>query len=137
KIIVLTVHEDDNIVFAAFQTGIVDYMIKSSTAEEIIEGIRSAYHDDSPIRPIIAKKLRNELVRVKNTEAKLMNTLNLISALTPSELEILKLLCQGKNRKNIADMRSVEIETIKKQINGILKKFDMQRTKDVVKTVND
>lgn len=137
KIIVLTVHEDDNIVFAAFQTGIVDYIIKSATQEEIVDGIRSAYQDDSPIRPIIAKKLRNELVRVKNMESKLMSTLNIISTLTPSELEILKLLCQSNSRQKIADMRSVEMETIKKQINGILKKFNMQRTKDVVKLVNE
>ncbi|WP_168120302.1 response regulator transcription factor [Paenibacillus sp. HB172176] len=137
KIIVLTVHEDDNIVFAAFQTGIVDYMIKSASREEIIEGIRSAYTDDSPIRPMIAKKLRNELVRVKKTESKLMAALNIISTLTPSEIEILKLLSQSYGRKEIATMRSVEMETIKKQINGILKKFDKQRTKDVVKLVNE
>ncbi|WP_214627142.1 response regulator transcription factor [Paenibacillus agaridevorans] len=137
KIIVLTVHEDDNIVFAAFQTGIVDYVIKSATPEEIIEAIRSAYHDDSPIRPIIAKKLRNELVRIKKSEARLMSALNTISTLTPSELEILKLLCQSNNRQQIADMRSVEVETIKKQINGILRKFNVQRTKEVVKLMNE
>ncbi len=137
KIIVLTVHEDDNIIFAAFQTGIVDYMIKSSTPEEIADGIRSAYQDDSPIRPIIAKKLRNELVRVKNTETKLMSVLNIISLLTPSELEILKLLCQSHSRQKIAELRSVELETIKKQINGILKKFNMQRSKDVVRLINE
>lgn len=137
KIIVLTVHEDDNIVYAAFQTGIVDYIIKSATPEEIIEGVRSAYHDDSPIRPIIAKKLRNELVRIKNTESRLLSTLTIISTLTPSELDILKLLCQANNRQQIADMRSVEVETIKKQINGILKKFNKQRSKDIVKIVNE
>lgn len=137
KIIVLTVHEDDNIVFAAFQTGIVDYMIKSATPEEIIEGIRSAYHDDSPIRPIIAKKLRNELVRIKKSEARLMSALNTVSTLTPSELEILKLLCQSYNRQQIAEMRSVEVETIKKQINGILRKFSLQRTKEVVSLMKE
>lgn len=137
KIIVLTVHEDDNIVFAAFQTGIVDYMIKSATPEEIIEGIRSAYQDDSPIRPIIAKKLRNELVRIKKSEARLMSALNTVSTLTPSELEILKLLCQSYNRQQIAEMRSVEVETIKKQINGILRKFSLQRTKEVVSLMKE
>jgi DNA-binding NarL/FixJ family response regulator len=137
KIIVLTVHEDDNIVFAAFQNGIVDYLIKSATPDEIIAGVRAAYLDDSPIRPIIARKLRSELVRVKNNEAALMALLNTISSLTPSQLDILKLLCQHKSRQQIAELRSVEVETIKKQINGILKKFNMSRTSEVVGRLNE
>lgn len=137
KIIVLTVHEDDNIVYAAFQNGIVDYLIKSATPDEIIAGIRSAYLDDSPIRPMIARKLRSEMVRVKNNESVVMALLNIVSSLTPSQLEILKLLCQHKSRQQIAELRSVEVETIKKQINGILKKFNMSRTSEVVKKLNE
>jgi len=137
KIILLTVHEDDNIVFAAFKTGIVDYIIKSFPEEEIVEGIIAAYRDDSPIRPMIAKKLRNELVRSKNHESLLMNTLNIISSLTASELEVLKLLCQNRNRRQIALLRSVEEETIKKQVNSILRKFNKRRTKEIVKLVTE
>lgn len=137
KVILLTVHEDDNIVFAAFKTGIVDYIIKSSAEEIIVEGIIAAYRDDSPIRPMIAKKLRNELVRTKNNESMLMNTLNIISTLTASELDVLKLLSQNKTRQQIALQRSVEEETIKKQVTSILRKFNKHRTKEIVKIVNE
>jgi len=137
KIILLTVHEDDNIVFAAFKTGIVDYLVKSVEETEIVEAIHAAYIDDSPIRPMIAKKLRNELARTKNYESLLMNTLTTMSSLTSSEIEILKLLCEDKNRKQIAQLRSVEEETIKKQINSILKKFNKRRSKEIVKLMND
>jgi DNA-binding NarL/FixJ family response regulator len=57
--------------------------------------------------------------------------------LTQSELEVLKLLCNGLKRKEIADIRTVEIETIKKQINSLLKKFDKSSTKEIVKKVNE
>jgi DNA-binding NarL/FixJ family response regulator len=136
KIIVTTVHDDDNIVFAAFQTGIVDYVIKTTSAAEIVDAIRSAYNDLSPIRPIIAQKIRNEFKRIKNNEESLIFVLKMISELTPSELEVLKLLCNDKSRRQIADERCVEFDTVKKQISSILKKFNMENTKQIVSAVN-
>ncbi|WP_284036476.1 response regulator transcription factor [Neobacillus sp. 114] len=137
KIIMLTVHQDNNIVFAAFQTGIVDYLMKASPKEEIIEAIYSAYNNQSPIRPIIAEKIRTEFARIKKSEDQLTYFFKIIANLTQSELEILKLLCSGLKRKEIADIRAVEVETIKKQITSLLKKFDKNSTKEVITEVNE
>lgn len=137
KIIVVTVHKDDNIIFAAFQSGIIDYLLKSAPKEEIVDAIRLAYADRSPIRPMIAQKIREEFARIKNTESSMIYIVRVISELTPSELQVLKLLCENKTRKQIAEERIVESETVKKQINSILKKFDMKRSADVVKAVNE
>jgi DNA-binding NarL/FixJ family response regulator len=137
KIIVLTVHKDDNIIFAAFQSGIMDYVLKTAPKEEIVEAIRSAYQDRSPIRPMIAQKIRSEFQRVKKTEQSLLYVIQIISELTPSELQVLKLLCENKPRKKIAEERSVEAETIKKQIGSILKKFQMDNIASVVSSVNE
>ena len=57
--------------------------------------------------------------------------------LTHSELEVLKLLCSGLKRKDIAEIRAVEVETIKKQISSLLKKFDKSNTKEVITEVNE
>lgn len=137
KIIVVTVHKDDNIIFAAFQTGIIDYVLKSAPKEEITEAIRLAYADRSPIRPMIAHKIREEFARIKKTENSLLYIIRIISELTPSELQVLKLLCEYKTRRQIAEERIVEYETVKKQISSILKKFHMSSAADVVKTVNE
>ncbi|WP_422661182.1 response regulator [Paenibacillus sp. EC2-1] len=137
KIIMLTVHQDNNIVFAAFQTGIVDYLMKSAPKEEIIEAIYSAANNQSPIRPIIAEKIRHEFARIKKSEDQLTYFFKIIASLTQSELEVLKLLCSGLKRKEIAEIRAVEVETIKKQISGLLKKFDKDSTKDIITEVNE
>lgn len=137
KIIVVTVHKDDNIIFAAFQTGIIDYLLKSAPKEEIVDAIRSAYADRSPIRPMIAQKIREEFVRIKKTETSMIYIIRIISELTPSELQVLRLLCENKTRRQIAEERIVESETVKKQINSILKKFNMKRSAEVVKAVNE
>ncbi|MFD0713600.1 response regulator [Paenibacillus sp. GCM10027626] len=137
KIIVVTVHKDDNIIFAAFQTGIIDYVLKSAEAAEIEEAIRLAAADRSPIRPMIAHKIREEFARIKKTESSLLYTIQMIAGLTPSELQVLKLLCEFKTRRQIAEERIVEYETVKKQIHSILKKFNMSSTVDVVRMVNE
>lgn len=137
KIIIVTVHKDDNIIFAAFQTGIIDYLVKSAAQEEVIEAIRSAYRDSSPIRPMIAKSIRSEFVRIKRTESSILFVIQIISELTPSELQVLKLLCEKKTRKQIAEERCVEYETVKKQMTSILKKFNMASSADIISTVNE
>lgn len=137
KIVMLTVHQDNNIVFAAFQTGIVDYLMKSAPKEEIIEAIYSAAKNQSPIRPIIAEKIRQEFARIKKSEDHLTHFFKIIANLTPSELEVLKLLCSGMKRKEIAEARAVEVETIKKQISSLLKKFDKNSTKEIVIDVTE
>jgi DNA-binding NarL/FixJ family response regulator len=137
KIVMLTVHQDNNIVFAAFQTGIVDYLIKSAPKEEIIEAIYSAANNQSPIRPIIAEKIRQEFARIKKSEDQLTHFFKIVTTLTQSELEVLKLLCSGLKRKEIAEIRAVEVETIKKQISSLLKKFDKNNTKEIIVEVNE
>lgn len=137
KMIMLTVHKDDNIVFASFQSGIVDYLTKDASPFEITEAVREAYNDVSPIRPIVADKIRNEFQRLKKTEQSLMYVLQIISDLTKSELQILSLLCEGKTRREIAEIRSVEHDTIKKQISSLLKKFNAESTRQMVNGIND
>jgi DNA-binding NarL/FixJ family response regulator len=132
KIIMFTVYIDDKIVFSAFQTGIVDYVVKSSGKDEIIEGIRSAYINHSPIRPIIAEKIRNEFKRTRAMEKNLLYMLHLTSTLTPSELVTLRLICTGMTRRQIAEKRFVTSETIKKQIGNILSKTGASNSRQLV-----
>lgn len=136
KIIMLTVHEDETTIFEAFSFAITDYIVKTSSSEEILAGIRNAYQGTSPIRSNIAEKMRREFVRVKRSEASLLLTLSALSKLTASELAILKLFCQGYSKRQIAQMRTVEYDTIKKQTTNILKKFEAERMSDITHVLN-
>lgn len=137
KIVFLTVHEDDETVFNAFENGAVDYVFKSVSGEEIITAIRQAYRGSSPIRPEVASKIRNEFSRIRKHETDIIQSVYLISQLTTSERDILNLLLQGKRPAEIAASRQVELTTIKSQINLLLKKFNKKRTKEVVKLIKE
>jgi two-component system vancomycin resistance associated response regulator VraR len=131
RIVFLTVHEDDETVFNAFETGAVDYVLKSSPSAEIVKSIRSAKRGESPIRPEIAYKIRSEFSRIRKNQAKLFEAMTILQQLTPTELEIVDLLLVNKKIADIAKIRQVEMSTIKSQINVILKKFNKRRTKEV------
>lgn len=137
KIVFLTIHEDDETVFKAFETGAVDYVLKSSPSKEIISSIRSAYYGKSPIRPEIAFKIRNEFSRIKKNEASIIEVMNTIAQLTPSQREIIALLLKGMKLSEVANIRCVEESTIKSQVNDILKKFNKKRTKEVISIINE
>ncbi|NLP34288.1 MAG: response regulator transcription factor [Clostridiales bacterium] len=137
KIIILTVYEEDEFVFSAFQLGVCDYMLKNSTYQEIINGIKAAYLGQSPIRPEIAGKIRNEFKRIKSYENSFLYMLNILSSLTSSELEILYLIAKGYTRKEICAERHVEMSTVKTQIHNILKKFKKNTIKELINTIDD
>lgn len=135
RIIVLTIHKDENTVLAAFQAGIVDFLIKDQASESLIEAIHLSMVNKSPMRPIVTRYLRTELDHLHHREEQLLFTIRVISSLTASELAILRDIVAGKPRKQIARERFVELVTIKKHVNGIHKKFNTNNTQSIVKQV--
>lgn len=67
RIIFISAHEDDDIIFSAFEANAVDYLLKSASEQEILASIRKAYQNCSPISPYVADKLRGEFTRLKKT----------------------------------------------------------------------
>lgn len=137
KIIILTVYEEDEFVFQAFQLGVTDYLIKNSGKEEIVTCISDAYNGCSPIRPVIAEKVRREFQRVKTSEQSFLYCLHIVAQMTQTEIDILDLLSQGYTRSEICKIRCVELSTVKTQIKSILKKFNKSTTAEVIQQMND
>lgn len=131
KIIILTVYEEDELIFTAFRLGVTDYLIKNAPPQEILESIRNAYYNQSPLRPELASKILGEFKRIKTYETSFLFAVDIVSSLTVTELELLRLLLDGKSRREICELRHVEMSTVKTQINHILKKFDKKSVEEV------
>jgi len=130
--VVLTHFGDDETVFAAFEAGAVDYVLKNSSAAEIIEAVRAAARDMSPIRPQVARIIRAELRAMRSARTALISTLNTVYRLTPSELSLLRLLAEGKTQAEICALRHVEPSTVRTHVANILKKFGASSVREVV-----
>lgn len=136
KIIILTVYEDDETVFEAFRLGVTDYVLKNSAPEELIGCVRDAYLNRSPIRPAIARKIRDEFQRIKKQEDSLLYCIQIVSQLTQTELDILTMMSRGYTRSQICEIRYVELSTVKSQIHTILKKFGKNNMQELIAMLN-
>lgn len=136
KIIILTVYEDDETVFEAFRLGVTDYVLKNSAPEELIGCVRDAYPNRSPIRPAIARKIRDEFQRIKKQEDSLLYCIQIVSQLTQTELDILTMMSRGYTRSQICEIRCVELSTVKSQIHTILKKFGKNNMQELIAMLN-
>lgn len=135
KIVILTVYEDDEMIYAAFQAGACDYVLKTATPATMIQCVKDAYYEKSVIRPQVAKKLRTEFKRIKNNEDSLLYTIYLVQLLTDTERDILSALHDGKSQKEICRERFIEPATMKTHIRNIVKKMKRKSIEDVLEQV--
>jgi len=135
-VIFLTVHEDDETIYKAYTlSNARDYLVKSAEHAEILRSIEDAYEEQTRGSSSMASKLQSEFSRLKQTETSLLFFMNILSQLTQAEREIIKLLLKGCKVDEIARLRMVEPVTIKSQINTLLKKFGMKRTKEIANLI--
>jgi DNA-binding NarL/FixJ family response regulator len=132
KVIFITVMDDDQTVLKAYQTGAADYLPKNAPEEEVVGAIHAAYQNQSPIRPAVADRLRREFKKLLAKEESVVYAVNVVRKLTPMELDILLLLCENRTRSEIAQLRCVELSTVKTHVGNLLKKFHQESTHDLV-----
>lgn len=136
-IIFLTAHETDQMIITAMGAGASDYIVKGISDQEILNHIRSVYKGNSILDSKIQKVVMKEYTRARRSEQSLLFFVNNLSSLTTAERELVKLLLEGKKTQEIAEIRCVELVTIKTQIKGLLRKFGCSRTKGIVKLIRD
>jgi DNA-binding NarL/FixJ family response regulator len=137
KIVVLTIHREDEFLFKAYSAGAMDFLVKTMPADAIVGSLRSVYANRLGMRPEIAEKIIAEFSRLRNEREGMLSSLDIILKLTNSELEIIKAVYQGGSYAEIAASRHVEKGTVKTQINRILKKFGKRRMSDVIRLLEE
>ncbi|TNE74387.1 response regulator transcription factor [bacterium] len=118
-IIMFTVYEDDERVFDSIVSGASGYLLKDTDFDRIVEAIYEIHQGGSPISPSIARKLlklvKPGVVLEKEPEQQF--------DLTEREVEILRLVTDGKSNKEIAEHLFVSPLTIKTHVKNIYEKL--------------
>ncbi|WP_411676077.1 response regulator [Caproicibacter sp.] len=137
KIIYLTAHDTDDMILTAMGTGAVDYVVKGQDYEELLRHVRAAYRGEPIMEVNIQQKIIGEYSRLRRSERSLLFFINNIAQLTPAERQLIQLLLKEKSVREIAEIRCVELVTVKTQIKSLLRKFQCRRTKEIVKLINE
>ena len=120
RVVVLTISEEDGDVVDAVMAGACGYLLKSSSIEELVAGIRAAAAGESLISPQIATKVL-QLLRAQSPG----HTAPPRAELSERELEVLKLIAIGKDNAEIAKDLFISPKTVKNHISNILMKLQI------------
>ncbi len=120
KVIMLTFHKEKEYVLEAINLGAKGYMLKDAGSESLIQGIRDVYKGGSYIQPTLASELVKSQNEPKPKPSKEMEDLK---KLTRREREVLKLISEGMNNREIADTLFISEKTVKNHVSNIFKKI--------------
>lgn len=130
NILILTMHEEDDSVFAAMRAGARGYLLKGAAGIDILRAIQTVSSGEAIFSPTIATRMMRYFAELKSSVEPLPE-------LTPREYEILNLLAQGHSNQEIADILVLGHKTIRNHLSNIYSKLQVvDRTQAVIRARN-
>jgi len=127
QILMLTMYEDDDLVFQSLMAGASGYLVKRTSPAELLQAIEEVHSGASPMSGKIARTVVEYFQRLQSASPQEEN-------LSKREQEILDLLVKGYRYKEIADALSISFETVRSHLKNIYDKMHVHsRTEAVVK----
>lgn len=130
RVLVLTVSDEDDDVYAALRAGASGYLLKEVSAEEIGDAIRAIHAGQSLISPTLASRLLDEfaaLVRAEPAAEELP-----APRLTAREMQVLEQLAQGHGNRQIAAVLAISENTVRNHVRNILEKLHLHSRMEAV-----
>lgn len=118
-VIVITMFEDDDSVFAAMRAGARGYVLKGADQEEMLRAIRAVSHGEALFGPAIAAQLTRFFNATRSP------TVAAFPDLTEREREVLQLLAQGLTNQEIADRLVISVKTVRNHLSNIFSKMQV------------
>ena len=132
QVLVLTTYDADEWVFDAIRGGASGYLLKDTPREQLIEAIKATARGESFLQPSVAAKVVAEFARM--AEWAPLGSDSLIQSLSSRELEVLRLIADGKTNREIAGALVIAEGTVKNHVTSILGKLGVRsRTEAALK----
>lgn len=129
QFLMITVLEDDDMIFKSLQAGATGYLLKKSSVSQIAQAVLDIHNGGSPMSPGIARKV---LAAFQNRDVPgkpdYMN-------LSEREIEIVNLLAKGYRYKEIADLMCISQATVRTHIYNIYQKLHVQSRTDALNKI--
>jgi DNA-binding NarL/FixJ family response regulator len=130
KILMLTISDEEADLYDAIKAGASGYLLKEISIEEVADAIRSVWAGQSRISPSMASKLLTEFASIsKKAEEKRQVP---APRLTEREMEVLKLVAEGLNNRDIGARLFISENTVKNHIRNILEKLHLHSRMEAV-----
>lgn len=128
KIIILSAHSSRKFVSEALKAGANGYLLKNCNFEEMVYSIEAVQGGGTYISPRVANVVRDDYVQFLEEKDDSFG-----ATLTPREREVLKLLAEGKNTKEIAYSFNLSVKTVEAHRQHIMEKLDLHNVAALTK----
>jgi DNA-binding NarL/FixJ family response regulator len=128
RIIILSMHTDEEFVISAIQAGVKGYLSKDASKEELLEAIKIIHEGGECYSKMISDSFLKSYARKYKAEQSLVEN----KTLTQREMEILKLAAVGQSNKEIADRLFISHKTVDCHKNNIVQKLKLKNTAEMV-----
>ena len=129
KVVILTMHENEEFLRRTLEAGAMGYLLKDSTADELFIAIKEAHRGNAYLSPPLSRKLISNYLGISKGEQ--VNPVDL--SLSGREREILQLLAEGHSNKAISKCLNLSLKTVETHRKNIMKKLNLHRITDLVR----
>jgi DNA-binding NarL/FixJ family response regulator len=127
QVLMLTRYEQSDMIFDSIRAGASGYLLKRTSAEELVQAVEQVYSGGAPMTMQVARKVINYFRQIQKPSSD-------VEKLTPREQEVLTLLAKGYPYKIIADNLGISINTMRVHLRAIYDKLHVHsRTEATVK----
>jgi DNA-binding NarL/FixJ family response regulator len=130
KILMLTISDEESDLYESIKAGASGYLLKEISIEEVADAIRSVWAGQSRISPSMASKLLSEFAEISKRAGDSKQSAT--AKLTEREMQVLKLVAQGLNNRDIAEQLFISENTVKNHIRNILDKLHLHSRMEAV-----
>lgn len=127
RILVLTMHQEDEYVLQAVRAGASGYLVKDSAASELLAAVRSLHAGRGYFGPQASKVLAEQLQHPGRVAE------DPYGSLTAREREVFHLIAEGRTTKEIARLLDIGVKTAENHRGRVLAKLDMRNTAELVR----
>ena len=134
KVLMLTTFDLDEYVYQALRLGAAGFLLKDMLGEDIVTAVRQAARGvDALLAPAVTRRLIERFARTSRPTTQPEQ----VRALTPRELDVLKLIARGMSNAEIADSLTIGETTVKTHVARILMKLDLRDRIQAVVVANE
>ena len=125
KVLILTTFDLDEYVFSAVRAGASGFLLKDVPPDDLVAAVRIVARGDALIEPRMTRRLLQEFAK-QPSQGSAAVTPQRLEQLTPRELDVLRLVAQGKTNSEIAEELVIGETTVKTHVTHIFTKLDLR-----------
>ena len=139
KVIILTTFNEDEYIFEGIKNGADGYILKDAGSDYIIKAIKTAYNGNILLDPEVTTKIvraYNAIANGKQTPSALYEYKKKLKMLTQREIDVARLVAQGKNNKDICNILFLTEGTVKNYLSKIFEKLELTSRTELALFIN-